>query len=120
MAKPDPNDGRPSYLQVADLIKKAIRDGEYAPGDQLPALGALATQFDVAVGTVRSAVNLLQDNEVLVIRHGRGTFVHSDLNVDDLAVPLSHNQSGDNGEVLRLLREISDQLADIQRRLPVQ
>ncbi|RAS57102.1 regulatory GntR family protein [Lentzea atacamensis] len=120
MGKRDPNDARPPYLQVVDLITRAIGAGEYAPGDQLPALHVLAETYGVAVGTVRSALNMLRDKDIVVVRPGSGTFVRSDLNPADLAEPLPPTRSGDLGEVLRLLHEISGRLADIERRLPVE
>ncbi|NKE59401.1 winged helix-turn-helix transcriptional regulator [Lentzea sp. PSKA42] len=115
MGKLDPNDSRAPFLQVADRIADAIGSGEYAPGDQLPSLNELGERYGVAVGTVRSALNVLRDKGMTVTRPGSGSFVRSDLTIGG---SLSHSRSSELGEVLQLLHEINGRLADIERRLP--
>lgn len=63
------------YVQIADLMRSRIQSGEWSPGAQIPALDALAAEFDVALVTVRQAVALLEAEDLLTRRHGRGTFV---------------------------------------------
>lgn len=117
MGKLDPNDRRAPYLQVADQLAEAVRVGEYAPGDQLPALSALGEAYGVAVGTVRSALHVLRDKGITVTRAGSGSFIRSDLDVSTLEKSLSDNGSTDS-QVLDLLREINDRLIAIEKRLP--
>jgi GntR family transcriptional regulator len=63
------------YAQIAEAIADDIRSGRLAPGDQLPAEGALEEQFGVSRITVRGAIRELVARELVEIRRGRGTFV---------------------------------------------
>ena len=45
----------PRYLQIADLIAHAVRDGELKPGDQVPPQRWLATELGVDLTTVTRA-----------------------------------------------------------------
>ena len=67
--------GMPLYRAVRRAILKAIEDGALAPGAALPNETELAAAFDVAIGTLRRAVDDLVAEHILVRRQGRGTFV---------------------------------------------
>jgi GntR family transcriptional regulator len=49
--------------------------GTYWPGDKIPAESTLCARYGVSRVTVRSAIQKLVDDGVLVKSHGRGTFV---------------------------------------------
>lgn len=68
-------DRRPLYLQVHDVLLNRIAVGQWKPGDAIPAEGILAEELDVSVGTLRKALELLEDGHVIVRQQGRGTFV---------------------------------------------
>ena len=72
------------YLQLADLLRGQIRNGQWSPGSRLPALDALAKQFGIAVVTVRQAVAMLEKEGLLRRHHGRGTFVGEDIKQRDI------------------------------------
>jgi DNA-binding GntR family transcriptional regulator len=74
-----PDDPRPPYLQIADALRQAIRNGELSPGAQIPSTNELALRYGVARNTVRSAVRELTDEGLLVARHGSGVFVRTSL-----------------------------------------
>ncbi|TCP45038.1 regulatory GntR family protein [Tamaricihabitans halophyticus] len=119
MGKLNPNSSEPPYLQVADDVIRSIRAGEYKPGGQLPSYSQLAKNYGVAVGTVRSALDLLRERSVIVTRQGTGTSVHPGL--DPASLPRSVGRSGQTGEmteVLRLLNEIRDRLGVLEERFP--
>jgi GntR family transcriptional regulator len=65
----------PAYLQLAGLIKRKIADGEYPPGDRIPATSILSRSYGISAMTVRQAVGLLAEQGLLKRVHGRGTFV---------------------------------------------
>jgi GntR family transcriptional regulator len=67
------------YLEVAALLRRAIETGRWRPGEQLPSLEAIAEEFGVSLITVRQAVALLRQEQLLVSRHGVGTFVPAEL-----------------------------------------
>ena len=65
----------PLYAQVADKLKQRIENGEWLDGDSIPSEKALCREYDVARGTMRQALRLLEDAGVLRREQGRGTFV---------------------------------------------
>ena len=67
--------GQSRYGKLALALRDRILQGEWAPGDILPAESALAQSYGVALGTIRQALALLVEDGVLQRRHGKGTFV---------------------------------------------
>lgn len=65
----------PLYVQVKDLLVARITKGDWAPGDVIPSEMQLARELNVSPGTVRKAITELVENNVLLRRQGRGTFV---------------------------------------------
>ncbi|TYB50215.1 GntR family transcriptional regulator [Nonomuraea sp. PA05] len=64
------------WQQVADDIEADITSGRLRPGAKLPNEREMAeVQYGVARVTVRRAVKELADRGLLVVVHGRGTFV---------------------------------------------
>jgi DNA-binding GntR family transcriptional regulator len=57
----------------ADLVKQ-ITSGELQPGDRLPSIVSLAQQYQVALTTVRKALDALKADG-LVVTSPMGTFV---------------------------------------------
>jgi GntR family transcriptional regulator len=69
--------GRPVLLhdQVAGEIRRAIAEGEAAPGERLPPARDLAAVLQVNTNTVLRALRLLRDEGLLEFRRGRGVHV---------------------------------------------
>lgn len=66
---------KPLYSQVRDLLVREISVGKWGPGAALPNETSLAQTYGVSVGTIRRAVEGLEDMGVVARRQGRGTFV---------------------------------------------
>jgi GntR family transcriptional regulator len=66
---------RPLNEHVRQRLLEGIAAGEWAPGAAIPTESALAAAFDVAIGTIRKAVDGLVAEGLLVRRQGKGTFV---------------------------------------------
>lgn len=66
---------KPLYSQVRDLVLNRIRSGEWKAGDALPNEYVLSSQFGVSIGTIRRAIEGLEDTGIVVRKQGRGTFV---------------------------------------------
>lgn len=69
--------GLPLYREVKHKIMEALRDGEWKPGEIIPAEKRLCERFGVSVGTLRKAVDELTAENILIRHQGRGTFVAS-------------------------------------------
>lgn len=65
----------PLYKEVKRLLTETISAGEWKPGTAIPAEWKLAERFNVAIGTVRKAVDELVSENILIRQQGRGTFV---------------------------------------------
>jgi DNA-binding transcriptional regulator YhcF (GntR family) len=85
MDRVDPTDRRPLHEQVAGQIRRAIADGEAAPGERLPPARDLASVLAVNVNTVLRALRDLRDEGLLEFGRGREVRVTGDA-VDRSAV----------------------------------
>lgn len=63
------------WRQIADDIAADIDSGVLAPGWKLPPETELAESYGAARNTVRRAVAELVKDGLLIVVHGRGTFV---------------------------------------------
>ena len=113
----------PLYQQIRALMIKRLQAGEWKPGEPIPSENELAARYRVSQGTVRKAIDALANDNLLVRRQGRGTFVATHLEVrtqfrflrlrpDDLPDPessdsdqaIAHGSPGERavqGQVLR-------------------
>ncbi|MEI5995765.1 GntR family transcriptional regulator [Paraburkholderia bengalensis] len=69
------DDRLPRYQRLRDEMVALIAARHWRPGEAIPTEQALAKSYDVAVGTVRKAVDLLVAEGLLERFQGRGTFV---------------------------------------------
>ena len=67
----------PLYRDIAAQLRGALADGEWKPGEAIPAERRLAERFGVSIGTVRKAIDELVAANLLIRQQGRGTFVAS-------------------------------------------
>lgn len=65
----------PLHDQVAGQIRRAIAQGEAAPGDRLPLARDLAAVLGVNKNTVLRALHILRAEGLLEFRRGRGISV---------------------------------------------
>jgi GntR family transcriptional regulator len=71
----DRHDATALHEQVAAEIRRAIADGEAAPGERLPPARDLAAVIGVNANTVLRALRLLRDEGLLEFRRGHGITV---------------------------------------------
>ena len=69
------NSPAPLYIQVSDLIRERIVSGYYGPGELLPKEALLAESFDVSRITIRSALEVLSNEGLVIKKQGKGTFI---------------------------------------------
>jgi GntR family transcriptional regulator len=68
-------DARPLYLQIMEQIRARIAAGDWPAGKELPSIRALAAALSVSVITIKRAYLDLENEGVIVTRHGKGSFV---------------------------------------------
>ncbi|UTR10811.1 GntR family transcriptional regulator [Evansella sp. LMS18] len=71
------SDHRPLYLQVIDKIKEDIDKGIYEAGERLPSEFQLSRQLGVSRATLREALRMLEDENIIIRKHGVGTFINT-------------------------------------------
>lgn len=62
-------------VRVKEILLEHIREGRWKPGEQLPAENELAVMVGVSRLTLRSGLQALERDGVLVRKQGQGTFV---------------------------------------------
>jgi len=65
----------PAYLQLVKILRLQVAEGIFRPGDRLPSEAELCRTHQVSPMTVRRAINMLVDQDVVNTEQGRGTFV---------------------------------------------
>jgi len=78
---------------ITGQLRKAIQEGAYAHGEKLPAERQLAEAFGTSRTTVRTALDQLEQERLVLRRVGAGTFVNCratvrDNDVSELTSPL--------------------------------
>ncbi|MDD3206238.1 MAG: GntR family transcriptional regulator [Lachnospiraceae bacterium] len=65
----------PLYLQLREIIRNKIEDGEYPPGTAIPTEKELAETYGINRLSVRSAIETLANEGILKKIQGKGMFV---------------------------------------------
>ena len=96
-------DGRPLYVQIMDAVRSGLVRGTLRPEDPLPSVRELSSSLRVNPRTVSQAYAALERDGVVLVRHGKGTFVAPGVRPDERERP-------------RLAREVARRaLADASR-----
>ncbi|MFI0774746.1 GntR family transcriptional regulator [Streptomyces sp. NPDC021212] len=109
----DTADNRPLHEQVAGAIRRAIAEGECAPGDRLPPARDLSRALGVNANTVLRGLRALRDEGVLEFRRGRGVTVADGADqrsalldrVRDLVADAAH-RGYSKSDLIDMIREI--------------
>nr|BFD88459.1 GntR family transcriptional regulator [Streptomyces sp. Xyl84] len=75
MSGPPRADNRPPYARIAGHYRDLISSGQLLPGDLLPSIKALATQWEVSTATADRAMRLLREEKLVQGIPGVGTEV---------------------------------------------
>lgn len=67
----------PLYKDIKRQLMRSLTDGDWKPGEAIPAERRLAERFGSSIGTVRKAIDELVAENILIRQQGRGTFVAS-------------------------------------------
>lgn len=116
-------DGVPVYRQIVNQVKYLVASGRLQPGQELPAIRALAEKLVVNPNTIVHAYAELAREGVVVSRHGSGTYVADSAprasgaaavvaltpKADSLLTDAAHLRVG-LADVLNLVRQRHDRL----------
>ena len=70
-----PNQAKPVYLKLRDMIAAAIMDGRYGEGEMLPSVRALASEQGANPLTVAKAYQQFQADGLVTVQRGVGMYV---------------------------------------------
>ncbi|MCD8169826.1 MAG: GntR family transcriptional regulator [Clostridiales bacterium] len=73
----NPDSMTPMYKQIIDILGRKIEEGELRPGDRIPSEAELMQAYHGSRISVRSAINELEEDGMVVRSRGKGTFVAS-------------------------------------------
>ena len=101
-----PSNPKIKHEQVRHAIVEAIRNGEFAPGERLPAERDLAMRFGVSYMTARRAITEMVEADLLERRAREGTYVrplgHKRLSTTTVNLICSADQTTSAAQFLRL------------------
>jgi len=83
----DTGSSTPLHRQVFEQVRRAILERRLAPGQRLPSSRLMASELDVARGTVLLAMDQLIAEGYVVAQAASGTAVATDLPDDMLTAP---------------------------------
>jgi GntR family transcriptional regulator len=75
----DVRSGLPTYLQLVQQVRQALRLGLLVPGDQLPTAREVVEKLAINPNTVLKAYRELEREGLVAARPGTGTFVQRSL-----------------------------------------
>ncbi|GAA3552607.1 hypothetical protein GCM10022222_40310 [Amycolatopsis ultiminotia] len=108
----DPDNPRAAYQLVADAIESRVADGTYPVGAKLPPHQEIADEFEVSVGTVKTAYKRLQNAKVIITRQGMGTFVRQPTGESSESRPARNLD-----EAFALIEELRVRLSAVEHQL---
>ena len=106
----DPHSPLPPYEQLREQIAGMITSGTLEPGSRLPPIRQLASDLDLAAGTVARAYRELEGDRLVVTAGRRGTRVSD---------PASWSAGVPAAEAQRRLDEAAQRYATLARQLGV-
>jgi DNA-binding GntR family transcriptional regulator len=73
--KIDPTGPVPPYRQIAEIIRKRIKSGEYPKNSRIPTESEMVETWEVARTTARRAIAVLREEGLVYTVPQRGTYV---------------------------------------------
>ncbi len=77
------------YLQIMDQIRHRVALGDWAAGQEIPSIRAMAAALSISVITVKRAYLELEHEGVIVTRQGKGSFIADN---PDMGSALRHKE----------------------------
>lgn len=93
---------------MAEIYRRQIKSGDLGAGDSLPSYSDVATSFGVSPGVVKRAYAELRGEGLIVTRHGQGSFVRTEQDVDSIPTI---------ADLAATVRNLTERLEAMERRL---
>ena len=100
-----PDGKRLRYMEVADDIRKRVREGEIKPGSRVGTFSSLGKDYGVAIGTVNKALDVLRAEGAVVTVAGKGIFA-ADRVTGGVAAPAAPADRRISGQLEAISQEV--------------
>lgn len=80
----DTQSSTPMYEQISAILKKEILMRKYGDSGCIGTHTALAERFGVSLITIRKAIEILSEQDIVIVKQGKGTFVKNTILQDGL------------------------------------
>jgi GntR family transcriptional regulator len=101
--------GIPLYYQVMRDLKEQILSGKLSPGEQLPSEAQLTQRFHVSRVVVRQALQILDEQGLIIRVRGKGTYVS-----EKVAEDATPRISGSLEDLVRMGPEVSIKVVEFR------
>lgn len=76
------------YTKIADAIVQYIKDNHLKNGDKIPSERELAQEFNTSRNSVREALRVLERDNIIEVKMGKGAFITSEKTEDSFYLKL--------------------------------
>lgn len=123
-----PDDSRSPARQIVDELRRQIALGELKPGSQVPSNTEIRAHYNVSNQTAQNAISALKNDGLVYSVPGRGVFVRTDLDRDELLTRIAGSQASPEiySDLLTRVSELdkaqdvlSEEVAELRKRLEV-
>jgi GntR family transcriptional regulator len=90
----DPSADKAKFRQIADELRERIENGTYPPGSRFRSEKDIGQEWGVARSTARQAMRLLEQDGLILIRHGQFTRVRDTRQMSVVPVPADGSTYG--------------------------
>lgn len=101
--------------ETIDILRGKVNDGSWKFGDRIPPEAALAEQLQVGRNTVREAIRVLSQSELLEVRQGDGTYIRRSVDPAETMEKLNASTLLDHLEMQRVLEGEAARFAALRR-----
>ncbi len=122
------DDSRSPSRQIVDELRRQIALGELKPGSQLPSNAEIRAHYDVSNQTAQNAISALKNDGLVYSVPGRGVFVRTDLDRDQLLQRVTGSQASPEmySDLLTRVSQLdqaqnvlTEEVAELRKRLEV-
>ncbi|MFN3649866.1 MAG: GntR family transcriptional regulator [Armatimonadota bacterium] len=103
---------RSGFSGIADQLRRSVREGRLRVGQQLPAISELAREYRTTAITVRRALRSLEEEGLLRVEHGVGTFVTAWHEQFELQLPSFSSQMAE--QALATATEVCERRTEVR------
>jgi DNA-binding FadR family transcriptional regulator len=101
--------------EAIDILRSKVNDGTWKFGDRIPPEAVLAEQLGIGRNTLRQAIGVLSQSELLEVRQGDGTYVRRSVDPAETMEKLNASVLKDQLELHRVLEGEAARFAALRR-----